>query len=288
MYADDHIHTEFSDDSRELMEHQIEQGIALGLQEMCFTDHVDYGIKRDWDDPRGIDWREGDGISSGSSEKEPLANVDYPKYFDKIHQMRDRYGDRITIHAGLEFGIQSTTVEAYEKLFQRYQQELDFVLFSMHQVNNLEFWNQNFQKGKSQQEYNEEYYREILKTMRLFKHYSVLAHLDLLVRYDQKGVYPFEKVKGIITEILKQAIVDGKGIEVNTSSYHYGLADSQPSRQILKLYKELGGQIITVGSDAHSTKYLGDHIKETYALLKELGYTQITTFEHMKPFFHDL
>lgn len=162
------------------------------------------------------------------------------------------------------------------------------MLFSMHQVNNLEFWNQDFQKGKSQQEYNEEYYREILKTMRLFKHYSVLAHLDLLVRYDQKGVYPFEKVKGIITEILKQAIADGKGIEVNTSSYHYGLADSQPSRQILKLYKELGGQIITVGSDAHSTKYLGDHIKETYALLKELGYTQITTFEHMKPFFHDL
>lgn len=288
MYADYHIHSEFSDDSRELMENQIKQGIALGLDEMCFTDHVDYGIKRDHDDPRGILWRKGDGISSGSDDDEPLANVDYPKYFDKIHKMRELYGDQITIRAGLEFGIQSITVEDYEKLYARYQEELDFVLFSMHQVNNLEFWTQDFQRGKSQQEYNEEYYREILKTMKMFKHYSILAHLDLLVRYDQKGVYPFEKVKDLIAQILMQAIADGKGIEVNTSSYHYGLSDSQPSRDILKLYKELGGEIITVGSDAHSTKYLADHIQESYALLKELGFTKVATFTHMTPVFHDL
>ncbi len=288
MYADYHIHSEFSDDSRELMENQIERGIALGLNEMCFTDHVDYGIKRDWDDPRGIKWRGGDGISSDSSDLEPMANVNYPDYFAKIHKMRETYGNKMKIKAGLEFGIQSIIVEDYEKLYAKYNQELDFVLFSMHQVNNQEFWTQDFQRGKTQQEYNEEYYKEILKTMKMFKNYSVLAHLDLLVRYDKNGVYPFEKLKDLITQILMQAIADGKGIEVNTSSYHYGLADSQPSRAILKLYKELGGQIITVGSDAHSTKYLGDHIKETYALLKELGYTQITTFEHMKPFFHDL
>lgn len=289
MYADYHLHSEFSDDSRESMENQIARAIELGLDEMCFTDHVDYGIKKDWDDPRGIQWRGGDGMSSSADEMSPLANVNYPEYFAKLLRMRATFGSKISIRSGLEFGIQSITVQDYEKLFTKYRNELDFVLFSMHQVNNQEFWNQQFQEGKTQQEYNEQYYNEILKTMKLFRNYSVLAHLDLLVRYDRAGIYPFEKVQDIIAEILKQAITDGKGIEVNTSSWHYGLSDTQPSRKILKLYKDLGGKIITVGSDAHSTKYLADHIKDAYAILKdEIGFTEFTTFDHMKPVFHTL
>lgn len=289
MYADYHLHSEFSDDSRESMENQIARAIELGLDEMCFTDHVDYGIKKDWDDPRGIQWRGGDGMSSSADEMSPLANVNYPEYFAKLLRMRATFGSKISIRSGLEFGIQSITVQDYEKLFTKYRNELDFVLFSMHQVNNQEFWNQQFQEGKTQQEYNEQYYNEILKTMKMFRNYSVLAHLDLLVRYDRAGIYPFEKVQDIIAEILKQAITDGKGIEVNTSSWHYGLSDTQPSRKILKLYKDLGGKIITVGSDAHSTKYLADHIKDAYAILKdEIGFTEFATFDHMKPVFHTL
>lgn len=289
MYADYHLHSEFSDDSKELMERQVEKAIKLGLDEMCFTDHVDYGIKRDWDDPRGIEWRQGDGISSGDAVREPLANVDYPRYFAKIARIRAAYGDAIKIRSGLEFGIQSITVDDYERLFAKYQDELDFVLFSMHQVDNKEFWTQDFQRGRSQKEYNEAYYEEILKTMKAFKHYSVLAHLDLLVRYDKAGRYPFENVRDLVAEILKQAIADGKGIEVNTSSWHYGLSDTQPSRDILHLYKDLGGRIITVGSDAHQTSYLADHIKDAYAILRdEIGFTEIATFEHMQPIFHKL
>lgn len=289
MYADYHLHSEFSDDSKELMESQIEKAIELGLDEMCFTDHVDYGIKRDWDDPRGIEWRQGDGISSGDAECEPLANVDYPRYFAKLALMRAAYGDAIKIRSGLEFGIQSITVDDYERLFAKYQDELDFVLFSMHQVDNKEFWTQDFQRGRSQKEYNEVYYEEILKTMKAFKHYSVLAHLDLLVRYDKAGRYPFDKVRDLVAEILKRAIADGKGIEVNTSSWHYGLSDTQPSRDILHLYKDLGGRIITVGSDAHQTSYLADHIKDAYAILRdEIGFKEIATFEHMQPVFHAL
>ena len=127
MYADYHLHSEFSDDSKELMERQVEKAIKLGLDEMCFTDHVDYGIKRDWDDPRGIEWRQGDGISSGDAAREPLANVDYPRYFAKIACIRAAYGDAIKIRSGLEFGIQSITVDDYERLFAKYQDELDFV-----------------------------------------------------------------------------------------------------------------------------------------------------------------
>ena len=287
MYADYHLHCEFSDDSNEPMENQVKRGIELGLNEMCFTDHVDYGIKRDWDDPAGIEVRH--AIEHGEEVDLVLANVNYPEYFKKLKEMKKQYSNQITIKQGLEFGIQSITVSDFEKLYNKYQDELDFVLFSMHQVNNLEFWTQDFQRGKTQKEYNDEYYQEIYKTMQMFKNYSCLAHLDLLARYDENGVYPFEYEKDIIAEILKLAIKDGKGIEINTSSWKYGLKDTQPCRAILHLYKDLGGKIITVGSDAHKTEFLADHIKDAYEILKnEIGIHEICTFDHMKPTFHTI
>ena len=287
MYADYHLHCEYSDDSNEPMENQIQKAITLGLDEMCFTDHVDYGIKRDWDDPEGIIIRH--AIEHGKEVDLVLANVNYPKYFEALNMYQKKYASSISIKKGLEFGIQSITADAYEKLYASYQDDLDFVLFSMHQVNNLEFWTQDFQKGKTQKEYNDEYYKEIYQTMQIFHHYSCLAHLDLLARYDENGIYPFENEKDIIAEILKYAIRDGKGIEINTSSWKYGLKDTQPSRAILKLYKDLGGKIITVGSDAHETKYLASHIKDAYAILKnEIGINEICTFDHMQPIFHKI
>ena len=288
MRADYHLHCEFSDDSRETMDHQIERAIELGLDEMCFTDHVDYGIKKDWEEG-DIQWRGGDGIGTAITDMDPCANVNYPEYFAKIDRMRETYKGKIIIKKGLEFGIQTITVDRYEKLFERYQKELDFVLLSMHQVDNREFWTQDFQRGRTQKEYNEKYYQEIYDVMKVFKNYSVLAHLDLLVRYDPAGRYPFEKVKDQVTEILKLAIADGKGIELNTSSWHYGLDDIQPSRDIWRLYKDLGGKILTIGSDAHTTKYLADHLDEAKAILHdELGFAEFCTFDHLQPVFHSL
>ncbi len=285
MFSDYHVHTEFSDDSHELMKDQIEKGISLGLDEICFTDHVDYGTKKDWDEG-DIEYRFGDGVGTPLDSLEPVANVDYPAYFEKLDRMKDIYEDRIVIRNGLEFGVQSHTVDRFEKLYKRYEDKLDFILLSMHQVKDLELWDQSFQKGKSQNEYNEEYYGAIYETMKVYKDYSVLAHLDLIVRYDLNGRYPFEKVKDRVYEILKLAIQDGKGIEINTSSWHYGLDDTMPSLDILKMYKEMGGKIITMGSDAHSTKYLADHFDDARKILKDVGFESVCTFEKMRPVFH--
>jgi len=288
MLCDYHLHCEFSDDSREPMENQIEEAVRRGFEEICFTDHVDYGIKKDWSEGN-IQYRSGDGISSVSGDGDPVANVDYPRYFAKLHEMQQKYRGKIRIKEGLEFGIQTITVPQYERLYAEYEQELDFVLLSMHQVDNREFWNQEYQKGRTQQEYNEGYYREIYNVMKIFHHYSVLAHLDLLVRYDQQGIYPFEKVEDAVAEILKLAIADGKGIEINTSSWHYGLADTQPSRRILRMYRDLGGRIITIGSDAHKAEYLGDHVTDALHILKdEIGMHEFCTFDHMIPVFHEI
>ncbi len=286
MKADYHIHSEFSDDSFEAVEDQINKAISLKFNEICFCDHVDYGIKKDWSEGN-IEYRDGDGISNDNNMKEPLANVDYPRYFEKLNLMKEEYKDKIIIKKGLEFGIQRHTIDKYERLFKEYENELDFVLLSVHQIDDKELWNQEFQKDKSQKEYHERYYQEIYETMNQYKNYCVLAHLDLISRYDLKE-YPFENNKKIITEILKQAIQDDKGIEINTSSYHYKLKDTTPSMDILKLYHDLGGKIITIGSDAHSTKYLGDHYDDARKILKDIGFKYICTFDKMTPIFHNL
>ena len=276
MFADYHVHTAFSDDSIYPMEQVVQDAISKKIDEICFTEHVDYGIKVDWDSGKEIVYRNG----------EPCANCNYPLYMKTIKQMKERYGNKITIKTGLEFGMQMHTIKLYEKLFSQY--DLDFVLLSIHQVNDLEFWNQDYQRGKTQKEYNEGYYDEMLRLVKSYKNYSVLAHMDLITRYDNDGVYSFEKIKNKITEILKIVISDGKGIELNTSSKRYGLSDSTPCRDILKLYYNLGGNIITIGSDSHKPEHLGAYIQEGKELLRSIGFTQYCTFEKMKPIFHSL
>lgn len=136
MLVDYHVHSEFSDDSIYPMEKVVCDAISKGLDEICFTDHVDYGVKVDWDSGEEIVYR----------NNEPIANVNYPKYFEKIELLKKQYADSIVIKTGLEFGIQQHTIDQYEKLFNKYS--FDFIILSVHQIQNLEFWTQEFQKIK--------------------------------------------------------------------------------------------------------------------------------------------
>ncbi len=276
MRTDYHVHTEFSDDSTYPMEQVVKDAIALALDEICITDHVDYGVKADWDSDEPILYRHG----------EPIANVDYPRFMTEFKRVQQLYGDRLSIKLGMEFGVQSHTIPQFETLFKRYP--FDFIILSIHQVEDKEFWTQDFQQGRAQQEYNERYYEEMLKVVRAYKNYSVLGHMDLIKRYDEAGIYPFEKVKPFIAEILKIVIADGKGIEVNTSSHRYGLSDSMPSTELLQLYHDLGGTIVTIGSDSHAPAHLGTYIQEAECQLKSLGFQHFCTYEKMQPVFHQL
>ena len=274
MLADYHVHTEFSDDSTYPMEAVVKDAIGLGLDEICVTDHVDYGIKADWDSGQEILYRHG----------EPMANVDYPRYAEEIERMRELYGDQLTVRMGMEFGVQVHTIPRFEALFRRYP--FDFIILSIHQVEDKEFWTQDFQKGRTQREYNERYYEEMLRVVRVYKNYSVLGHMDMIKRYDKAGIYPFEEVRPMVAEILKTVISDGKGVELNTSSHRYGLTDSMPSAALLRLYKDLGGSIVTIGSDSHAPAHLGTCLEEAKTQLRELGFRRFCTYEGMEPSFH--
>lgn len=276
MFVDYHVHTAYSGDSDYSMEDVVKDAVRLGMDEICFTDHVDYGAKVDWDSGEKIRYCQG----------QPMVNVDYHAYAEEISKLRAQYGNQITIRMGMEFGMQIHTISKFEALYERYP--FDFIILSVHQVEDKGFWSQEFQQGRTQKEYNERYYEEMLALVKQFQNYSVLGHLDLIVRYDKMGIYPFRYVKHYVEKILREVIKNDKGIEVNTSSYRYGLKDSTPSMAILEMYRDMGGQIITLGSDSHAPAHLGTHMKTAKELLKSIGFRNFCTYDRMKPIFHEL
>ncbi len=261
MLADYHVHTAFSSDSTYPMEEVVKHAIALGLDEICFTDHTDYN-------------------------NDPTQICDFPAFFHEATRLQHRYQDQITIKIGAEFGMQVHTIPQYEQIFHSYP--FDFVILSCHQINDQEFFTQDFQKGKTQKEVNDRYYEEIYEVMKHYDHYSVLGHLDAIKRYDRDGIYPFENNREIIEQILRLAIDQGKGIEVNTSNVRYRLPDLTPCRDILRLYHALGGRILTLGSDSHKEEHLAAHFPQIIQELKDIGFEEYCTFEQMKPIFHPL
>lgn len=262
MRADYHMHTNFSVDSNAEMEKMILSAIKLSLNEICFTEHIDeVPLTRQYD-------------------------CDHKAYYIELSRLKEKYKNDISIKMGMEFGMQTSTIPAFNDIFSKY--DFDFIILSCHQVNNLEFWDQSYQKGKTEEEFVMGYYNEILEIVKKYDDYSILGHLDVINRYDNYGVYPFEKLKPILTEILTIIIEKGKGIEVNTSSFRYKLNDTTPSNDILKLYKSLGGSIVTLGSDAHKEEDIAYNFDSIITLLKDIGFEYFCTFDKMKPIFHNL
>lgn len=261
MLADYHMHTSFSNDSSYPMEDAIKQAIALGIDEICFSEHSDYGTMGNY-------------------------VVNYEIYYQTYKTLKEKYKDQITIKFGCEFGVQRHTMDQYQEDFKKYP--FDFIILSNHQIDDLEFWNYKYQEGKTQREYNRGYYQAILDCIESFDNYSVLGHLDVIKRYDQKGIYPDQEVEDIIVKILKHVILHNKGIEINTSNFRYGLKDLTPSIDILKLYYQLGGKILTIGSDSHESSHVGYNITLIKEKMKEIGFKEFCTFDKMKPIFHSL
>ncbi len=276
MLADYHVHCMFSDDSWYIPEKVVQDAWKNNLDEICFTDHVDYGIKPDWED----------ALTAKVMEGQRVVNVDYDAYFPCIADLRERWADRITIKTGLEFGVQTHTIPQFNALWDKYTDEFDFTLLSIHQVGDLEFWTGEFQQGRSQEAYNLAYYQELYDVATSFEHYSVLAHVDLIKRYDPAGILNFPANRDLVAATLEHVIAAGKGIELNTSSIRYGLADSQPAKEILTLYRDLGGSIITLGSDSHAPEHLGVYIRHFQHYLASLGFEGFHTFDKMQPTFH--
>lgn len=265
MKSDYHLHSNHSPDSITPMDVYCDKAIELGLDELCFTEHLDH-----------------DMVYTYSAR----TTFTFEDYLADIRRLQEKYQGRLTVKAGIEFGIQRHTIQAHQKDYETYP--LDFILLSSHEIDNQEYWRHDYQKGKTQLEYNRGYYENLLQIVKAYDGYSVLAHMDVMKRYDQNGILDDELVIDLVEKILKVIIKKGKGLEVNTSSIRYGMKDLTPSKRILSLYRELGGTILSLGSDAHQVLHLAEHMDFVRSELRELGFEEYCTFEKMVPQFHAL
>jgi len=261
MYYDYHMHSNFSNDSIASMEDMINKSIELGLREICFTDHMDFDVDTDYG---------------------PI--IDLNNYFKKLELLKNKYKDKIIIKKGLELGLQKQIVNQCSEVVKN--NLFDFIICSIHSIEKKDLYFGHFFKDKTQYEAYEKYYNELYTVVKNYKDYSVLGHLDLIKRYGYYDKLLDDKLfSDIIETILKQVIYDGKGIELNTSCYRYNLPDLTPSSYILNMYKELGGEIITTGSDSHTPSQIAFKFDYIYSYLKEIGFKYVCSFDKMNPQF---
>ena len=186
---------------------------------------------------------------------------------------------------GVEIGYQPNLNDKINILLNSHP--FDFVICSIHAWNGIELDTGDLFKGKTQEEGYREYFENLKYCVENFDNYDVYGHLDFIVRYGnfENKTLRYEDYKDIIDEILKIIINNGKGIEVNTSGLRYNLNTMHPNKDILKRYLELGGKIITLGSDAHFAEDICSDFDIAIKELKEIGFKEITTFKNRKPSF---
>lgn len=260
MLFDYHVHTDFSGDCSVAMEDVIQSAIKKGLKEICFTDHLD------------ID-------STDGTDDFIFSHEDYAK---AIGGFREKYSQQISIKMGVEVGIQPHVLEASSDFVKG--NDFDFALASMHGCEKLDFHLGDFFKAYSTEEAINHYYKEFDFMLETYKNYCVLGHLDLYKRYNPASMsVPFHQYSHLVERVLKKVIKNEKGIEINTSGLRGNIAEGLPSWEIVELYKELGGQIITIGSDSHGGDAICANFEEVLRGLKARGFKNIYRFEKMNP-----
>ena len=263
--ADLHVHSEFSSDGKAAMEDVIEQGIKLGLKTICFTDHIDYDYP---------------SIYNYTFE---LKTDDYLK---KLEIMKERYKSRIEILTGIELGIQPHIIDRLDALVSKYP--FDFIIGSVHVVDNMDPYFKEYWENRTEEDGILRCFKAVKESCENFQEFHVCGHIDYIVRYAPSTKtsykeYSYSYYKDVLDEILRTVIKHQKGIEVNTSGYKYGLGHPHPKTEIIKRYKELGGEVITIGSDAHKPEHLCYDFDKAESLLKECGFNYYTIFRDGKP-----
>lgn len=247
-YIDYHVHTEFSPDSQAEVVKYITKAKELGLDYLLFTDHVDFG---------GID-------------PDFMEHIDYYKYKEYMKNLESQY--EIPIKIGVEIGYEKNHKDEIEELLESH--DFDFVIASIHYGNGLDFYLGDFFTGKTKYEAYTEYFNIVLDMVKNFKSYDVVGHLDYITRYGpyEDKHYDYDDYKDIIDEILITIIDNNKAIEVNTSGLRGELNVTFPKDEVILRYKQLGGKIITVGSDCHFVQDYKADFKEVISNLNSMGF----------------
>ncbi|MBD5535754.1 MAG: histidinol-phosphatase HisJ family protein [Lachnospiraceae bacterium] len=268
--ADFHLHSSFSGDSTEPMENMILSAIEKGLTHICFTEHMDMDYP----------------VSEGTPEGTFLVNTD--SYLYDLARLKDKYSERLLILFGIELGLQPHL--AKELALYTHRHEFDFIIGSTHIVNGKDPYCPEFYENRSEEEAYREYFKGVIENIRKVRHFDVFGHLDYVVRYgpDKDKNYSYAKYKDLFDTMLTLLLEHEKGIELNTGSLRRGTKDVSPCREVLKRYRELGGEVITIGSDAHCAKDIAADFHLAAEILKDCGFRYYCIFEKRLPEYRKL
>lgn len=253
---DYHSHTDFSDDSASTMDEMIQGAIQKGIKELAITDHYD----PDYPDPNY-----------------PF-EVDFAEYHKALLNAEQQYASQIKIIKGLEIGIQNgPTMEKCKAAAKNFK--YDFLIGSFHSFNGEDLYTANYDEME-QHKILPSFYTYVYNCLKEFGDFDVLGHMNVIDRYLNLE-RDYTESLFIIEEILKDLIAKGKGLEINTSSYRYGLEGrNHPTKEILQLFRDLGGEVLTIGSDAHRPSDLMYHFEDGVAFAQRHGFKYFSTFKN--------
>ena len=257
---DYHMHSEYSADCNAPLRAQLEAARAAGITELCFTDHVDF---------------DGSGLTPANLVARDAAidalRADFP---------------HITIRRGAEVSLQSEAA-AQAALAHCKGRNLDFIIASVHVVDGVDAYYPEFFRGRTQAENYARYLAFAAKVLPTNPVFSVLGHYDFCAKfapYAERSVR-YAHAEGAFDSIFRYLAQEGKGMEINTSAWRDGPAWGL---DVLRRYRELGGEFITIGSDAHAPNRVGRRLGEALDLARAAGIPYVASFEGMKPILHKL
>ncbi len=246
--VDQHMHTYFSPDSSERFEAYLSmtEGIVVS------TEHVDF--------------------SDLNYEKRDMV-FDYEAYIEEIKRLRRIYGPRIRV--GVELGFREESLGKMEAFMEG--KSFDLVLLSVHQNSSCDYMGERVER-EDILDFSRDYYSNLLKAVSSFKDYDVLGHIDYCLRFKDYDLKELKVLEPVFREILTKLIANGSALEINTRSvYQYGgLAFYD---YILDLYFQLGGELLSLGSDAHKTNRFKYRFEDALEFLRSKGVTRLATFE---------
>lgn len=259
---DFHLHTRVSFDSVCPPEEIVNAAERAGLSEICFTDHYDFN-----DDPE--------------KHHDIFSIESYADAYDSLSS------DKLLIRRGVEFGLTPWNKGEYDKLMRA--RNFDFVIGSVHFVGGTDPYYPEFWESNSGKEAFEKYLKQTLECVKVHDSFDVLGHINYVCKSAHNpGHVPlrYEDHSDLCDEIMKTLAKKGRGMEINTSGVDRGVG-LLPTHAFIKRFKELGGEILTVGSDSHDGSRVGQYIDSALEIAKDVfGY--VCTFEERKPIFHKL
>jgi histidinol-phosphatase (PHP family) len=214
-----------------------------------------------------------------------LFEMKVDELYEELAAVRERYAGLVKVIIGTELG-QPQVNPAAAKAFLA-EHPLDFVIGSVHNMeNDLDVYYYDFDQVDGAALFD--HYLDWLIQMACTCDFDVVGHITYPLRYlfERKGerisLRPFEEK---LRHLFKILIQSGRGIELNTSGMTRLMQETLPPFSVVRLYRECGGEIITIGSDAHTRRQIGIYSRRAPDLLKAAGFRYQTVYEERRPFF---